>query len=107
MNITYTIMLNGEEQDVDFDISADMIYEPAFVSGPMDACYPDGSECTITEIKVMSNTGYPDAEILAELEAQVSEDTIIEDLWDDYMLSCDDAAADAADYYYRDSREDR
>ena len=107
MTVTYTLMLHGEEQDVDFEISADMVYEPAFVSGPMDACYPDCSECTITEIKVMSQIdGLKDADILDALETQVGEDKIIEDLWADYMLSSADAAADAADYY-RDSREDR
>ena len=107
MKATYTLMLQGEEQDVDFEIEADITYQPARISGPPEDCYPDESECDITEIKVMSQIdGLKDADILDALATQVGDDTIINDLWDDYMLSRNSAAADAADYY-RDSREDR
>lgn len=107
MNITYTLMLDDEEQDVDFQIEADITYEPAYISGPPEDCYPDSSECDITSIKVMSQIdGLKDADILDALMTQVGEDTILNDLWADYMLDRASAAADAADYY-RDSREDR
>ena len=107
MKATYTLMLQGEEQDVDFEIEADITYEPARISGPPEDCYPDESECDITVIKVMSKIdGLKDADILDALATQVGDDTIINDLWDDYMLDRESSAADAADYY-RDSREDR
>ena len=86
METTYTLMLGGEEQDVDFSIEADMTYEPARISGPPEDCYPDESECDITEIKVMSEVdGLKDADILDALEKQIGEERIIEDLWEDYM----------------------
>ena len=85
MNVTYTLMLGEEEVDVDFNIEADITYEPARVSGPPEDCYPDSSECEITSIKVLSTVeGYTDKRILMELETQVDEDKIIDDLWEDY-----------------------
>ena len=97
MNVTYTLMLpcrpqdeagftEEEEQDVDFQIEADITYEPARISGPPEDCYPDSSECSITEVKVMSQIdGLKDADILDALEKQIGEERIIEDLWEDYM----------------------
>ena len=86
MNITYTLMLNDEEQDVDFVIEADITYQPARISGPPEDCYPDESECYITEIKVRYPVdGCSDEQILAALEKQVGEEKIKEDLWSDYM----------------------
>ena len=104
MKATYTLMLGegdaAEEIDVEFEIQADITYQPARISGPPEDCYPDESECEITSIRVMDTVeGHTDAEILKALEVQVGEDRIVEDLWDDYSASRDDAAADAADHY--------
>ena len=114
MNITYTLTFPSTEPDeefvevdVDFQIDADITYEPAFVSGPPEDCYPDSSECDINSIKVLSTVdGLKDADILDALMTQIGEDTIRDALWEDYMLDRASDAADAADYY-RDSREDR
>ena len=86
MNATYTLMLKDEEVDVDFQIEADMTYEPARgMGGPWEDSSPDCSECDITEIKVMSQIdGFTDREILDALESQIGEEEIIEDLWDNY-----------------------
>lgn len=78
-------MLKDDEIDVDFEIDADIVYQPAFTTGLPENCYPDESECTITEIKVMSDLPFSDSDILAALETQVGEGKIIEDLWEDYM----------------------
>lgn len=94
MNVTYTLMLNDDEIDVDFQIDADIVYQPAFISGLPENCYPDESSCDITEIKVMSTVdGIKDADILDALAKQVGDDKIIEDLWEDYMArGVDDGA---------------
>ena len=114
MNVTYTLSFPCEHQsevgfvemqeiDVDFEISADITYEPAFISGPMDACYPDSSECDITEIKVMSQIdGLKDSDILDALATQVGDDKIINDLWEDYMERDDSGRED-----YEASRADQ
>lgn len=112
MNITYTLTFPGcddgqpVEEDIDFQIEAAITYEPAYTTGLPENCYPDSSECDITSIKVMSQHGIKDADILDALEKQVGTDTITNDLWADYMLDRASSAADAADYY-RESREDR
>lgn len=86
MNKTYTLCFGDQEHDIEFGIEADIVYEPARISGPPEDCYPDASECTITSIMPMDGvSGYDDAAILEALDEQVGEDRIIEDLWEDYM----------------------
>ncbi len=86
METTYTLMLGGEEQDVDFLIEADITYEPEYISGPPEDCYPDSSECTITSVKVLSQVdGFNDDQIIEALEKQIGEDKVVQDLWEDYM----------------------
>ena len=88
MKITYTLMLNEEEVDVDFDIDAHIVYRPEQVSGPVENCYPDESECDIRDIKVLSEVdGFTDLEILAALEGQIGTDKIGEDLWEDFLTN--------------------
>ena len=85
MNVTYTLMLGDEEVDVDFNIEADITYEPARVSGPPEDCYPDSSECEITAIFPLDTIdGFKDSDLLDALDKQIGEDKIIEDLWEDY-----------------------
>ena len=104
MNITYTLTFGDQEEDIDFDISADITYQPARISGPPEDCYPDESSCENIQIKVLSQIdGLKDADILDALETQIGEDKIVEDLWEDWQMSRDSDAADRADYY-RDSR---
>ena len=38
---------------LDLEISADITYEPAKLSGPPEDCNPDNSECEVTEIKIL------------------------------------------------------
>jgi len=86
MNITYTLMLDGEEQDVDFQIDADITYQEAYISGPPEDCYPAYGECDITEIKVLSTIdGLKDSDILDALDKQIGTDKITDDLWEEYM----------------------
>lgn len=107
MKATYTLMLGEDEVDVEFEINADMTYLPARLSGPPEDCYPDESECVITSIVPLEKIdGCNDADLLDALETQVSEEKIIEDLWEDFELQRSSYEADKADYY-RDSREGR
>ena len=85
MKATYTLMLGDEEFDVDFQIEADISYEPEYISGPPEDCYPASGDCDITEIKVLSQVdGLRDADILDALGKQVGTDKITDDLWSDY-----------------------
>jgi hypothetical protein len=93
---TYTLSLPCEMQpeagfiemqeiDVDFDITADIFYDPGVYSGAWENSYPASGDCDITEIKVLSKVdGLNDADILDALEKQVGTDKITDDLWADY-----------------------
>ena len=84
MKQTHTLMLGGEEHDVDFEISADIFYDPGKNYGPPENCYPPDGGCDITDVTVLTKVeGFTDGEIVDALEAQRS-DEVEAELWDWY-----------------------
>lgn len=105
MKKIYTLTFPGPddgqpcEYDVEFEITADMSYDPGNVSGPPERCYPPDSECEITEVKPMTTMdGLSDQDLIEALYAQVGEDKLEEDLWEDWQADRDDAAQQYADW---------
>ena len=77
-------MLGGEEIDVDFEIEADITYDPGCVSGPLEHCYPAYGECDITDVVVLTPVqGFDDAHVIEALETQRG-DAVEDELWDWY-----------------------
>ena len=70
-----------------FGVTADMIYEPAKLSGPPEDCYPDNSECNIEDVKVLGvwdeegDSIQPSKALLAELLAEYDPEDLSDEFW--------------------------
>lgn len=90
-----TITIQGEQDvtvseenfTVRYEITAQMGYDPGRYSGPPENCYPEESECDITEatFHVFDEDGNEVDEPLASAAiARVNEDDIEQKLWDKF-----------------------
>lgn len=84
MKQTHTLMLGGEEVDVDFEIEADITYQKEYTTGLPENCYPAYGECDITEVVVLTKVqGFDDEHVIEALEEQRG-DAVEEELWGNY-----------------------
>ena len=77
-----------EQISVDIRISADMSWQSAKLSGPPEDCYPEESECDITETKILDAFDCNEKEIkltperIAAISDALESCDFEEELWD-------------------------
>lgn len=99
MTRVYTITVGNEEVDAKFQISADMFFQAGRFSGPPEKCYPDDSECEVTEVNLIDGPeGLGEEEAISCLQKSVSEDQIESDLWEEYSSDQEDRRDTYRDY---------
>jgi hypothetical protein len=76
---------DGEEHEIEVRIEYDAVYEPAFVSGPIEDCYPDSSEMDLTEITSINDLPQGITDEMVQEAAENSIDRLQQEAWDDFL----------------------
>ena len=76
---------NGEEHEITVRISYDATYEPAFISGAPENCYPAYGEMDLTAVEAIGEL--PDGITLGMLTvaAVAANDMLEQEAWEDFM----------------------
>ena len=94
LNLTVVMPDGTELDDVEVSVDYDAYYQPAYVSGPPEDCYPAEGELTINKIDVGDcedgdGNVVNSVDVLITLESNY-QDTIEELCWEDYHASKSD-----------------
>ena len=82
---TYVYIFDGEnEWEINVGISYDAVYQPAFISGPPEDCYPDESSMDITDMVILDDLPEGLTEAMVRSAAEDAQDRIIEEAWEDF-----------------------
>ena len=81
----YVLDQDGEEHEVDVHIEYDAVYEPAFVTGLPEDCYPDSSEMDLTEITAINDLPPGITDAMVRDAADDDKDRLTEEAWEDYL----------------------
>ena len=83
-SVVYVTDQDGEEHEIEVGICYDATYEPAFISGPAENCYPDSSEMDIHDVVAMNDlpAGITDAMVMEAAEA--ARDRLEDEAWQDF-----------------------
>jgi len=77
--------LNGEEWEIEVEVSYHAVYLPAKVSGPPESCHPDGSELELLGVASLGDLpeGITDEMVFAAAEYSVSR--LEQEAWEDFL----------------------
>lgn len=83
---TYLYIENEDgEHEIEVRISYDATYEPAYVIGPPEDCYPDGSEMDLTDIKPIGDLPAGITQGMLTVAAVADDERLTELAWQDYF----------------------
>ena len=76
---------NNEEDEVMVYVEYDATYEPAYVTGLPENCYPDSSEMELTKITAIGKLPEGITQEMLTAEAEADNDRLTQLAWDDYF----------------------
>jgi len=78
------IVSGDNDWEIEVGISYDAVYQPAYISGPPEDCYPDESSMDITDMVILDDLPEGLTDAMVRSAAEDAEDRIIEEAWEDY-----------------------
>jgi len=76
---------NGEEHEITVRISYDATYEPAFISGAPENCYPAYGEMDLTAVEAIGSLPDGITHGMLTVAAVAANDRLEQEAWEDFM----------------------
>ena len=76
---------NGEEHEITVRISYDATYEPAFISGAPENCYPAYGEMDLTAVEAVGELPDGITHGMLTVAAVAANDRLEQEAWEDYL----------------------
>lgn len=76
---------NGEEHEITVRISYDATYEPAFISGAPENCYPAYGEMDLTAVEAVGELPDGITHGMLTVAAVAANDRLEQEAWEDFM----------------------
>lgn len=82
---TVEIATEVDTYEIEVGISYDATYEPAYISGPPEDCYPDSSEMDLTGLVILDDLPEGVTEQMVRSAAEDANERIEQEAWDDWQ----------------------
>lgn len=81
---TVEVITDVDNYKIEIGISYDAVYEPAYISGLPENCYPDSSEMDLTGLVILDDLPEGITEKMVRDAAEEANDRITEEAWQDF-----------------------
>lgn len=82
--VVYVNLVDGDDYGIEVGISYDATYEPAYITGLPEDCYPDGSEMDIHDVVAIGELPAGITEAMVMAAAEYDRDRLEGEAWEHF-----------------------